>query len=555
MVLQQKGTAALWGWSDSASSISITTSWNGRKYSVKPDEKGAWKVDVSTPEGSFTEYTLTIESGKEKIVLSHVLIGEVWLGSGQSNMEMPLKGFDGCPVEGGMQEIIQSGRYRGKIRFSTLPKTEAYSPLEVNGGEWKESSPENAPMFGAAAWFFAKNIVDVLDVPVGIINNAWGGSRIEGWLPKEVVSEYPGVPSDSLGCSKIMLSMSRPTVMYYGQWCPVRNYTFKGVLWYQGESNWNNDPMEYADRMDRLISLWREETANPVLPVYLVELAPYAENNNPDGIESAIVREQQRLSASRTDECWIVSINDLVYPYEAFQIHPSKKKEVGERLSYMALNHTYGLGYFPGTAPTFSYMDVDGNTVTLNFNGVAEAGGFNRVSDIEGFEACGPDLVWHPSVVRVVPYVNSVILTTPGVDDPVAVRYSFRNFLPGNFSGANGLTVPPFRSDRLVEGETPVSQNNLPDGDFEGTWKGSSNVDGLGGRPMTFEVTLHKNGDGSWTFTIPGQDPKPAKVRGNKATVTAEFGNTSFPMDIRYHEDGSVWVEFMGNPTTELKRQ
>lgn len=445
MVLQQKTQANLWGWADAGAKVTVAVSWDKAIYTVKANETGAWKVAVATPEGGYAEQTVTVACGKEKVTLQHVLIGEVWLGSGQSNMEMPLRGFDNCPVEGAMQEIAQAGRYKGRIRFNTLPKTEAYSERPVTGGEWKESIPENAMEFGATAWFFAKNLTEALDVPVGIVNNSWGGSRVEGWLPKETVQTYPDLPADSLSIQKqIEGQWHRPTIMYYGQWAPVRNYTYKGVIWYQGESNVGQP--DYALRMQTLIELWRREGGNKDLPVYQVEIAPYEYGDGTDGISSALLREQQRLCARQVENCWIVSTADLVYPYERPNIHPAKKREVGQRLSYMALNHTYGKWMFPGAAPTYKSMRVEGNEVYVLMDNVRESGGFNRMEGIEGFELCGPDGVWHKAQAWVT-NMDGVKVYSAEVSNPVAVRYAFRNWLPGNLTGASGLAVEPFRSD------------------------------------------------------------------------------------------------------------
>ncbi len=446
MVLQQKTQANLWGWADAGAKVTVAVSWDKAIiYTVKANETGAWKVAVATPEGGYAEQTVTVACGKEKVTLQHVLIGEVWLGSGQSNMEMPLRGFDNCPVEGAMQEIAQAGRYKGRIRFNTLPKTEAYSERPVTGGEWKESIPENAMEFGATAWFFAKNLTEALDVPVGIVNNSWGGSRVEGWLPKETVQTYPDLPADSLSIQKqIEGQWHRPTIMYYGQWAPVRNYTFKGVIWYQGESNVGQP--DYALRMQTLIELWRREGGNKDLPVYQVEIAPYEYGDGTDGISSALLREQQRLCARQVKNCWIVSTADLVYPYERPNIHPAKKREVGQRLSYMALNHTYGKWMFPGAAPVYKSMRVEGNEVYVLMDNVRESGGFNRMEGIEGFELCGPDGVWHKAQAWVT-NMDGVKVYSAEVSNPVAVRYAFRNWLPGNLTGASGLAVEPFRSD------------------------------------------------------------------------------------------------------------
>lgn len=550
MVLQQQTQARLWGWADPGASLKVGTSWDSRTYTVKADAKGAWQVEVATPAGSYDEQTVTISCGREKIELRHVLIGEVWLGSGQSNMEMPLKGFDNCPVDGALQEIAESGRYRGRIRFSTVPKVGAYSPKDIVDAPWLESCPDNAPGFGAAAWFFAKNLTEVLDVPVGIINNAWGGSRVEGWLPKEIVEGYPGVASDSLAIQRVF-EMHRPTFMYYGQWTPVRKYTFKGVIWYQGETNVGMDPLEYAKRMETLIAVWRRETGNPDLPVYQVQLAPYGDND-PAAYGYAILREQQENAARETENCWMVSTADLAYPYETAQIHPARKREVGQRLSYMALNHTYGRTVFPGVAPEYASFDVDGGEVTVSFNNVRESGGFNLFDSIQGFEVCGPDLVFHPAEGRT--QRNAIIVSSPEVKQPVAVRYAFRNFLPANLAGANGLAVAPFRSDRILEGEIPANPADQPDGDFEGHWTGKAQ--GMGGQEMAFDLTFRKLEDGSWQCEMPGQEPQAARVRGKRATVNFPFGNgMRFPLELKFHDDGTLWAEMMGNPVAQLERR
>lgn len=556
MVLQQKTRANLWGWADAGKTVTVTTSWNQEKYTAKAGADGAWKVAVATPEGSFQEHTVSIACGKETVTLQHVLIGEVWLGSGQSNMEMPVKGFDNCPVEGSQQEIALAKRYKGRIRFAMLPKNEAYEPLAVSEGSWKESLPENVPDFGAAAWFFAKNLTEVLDVPVGVIDNAWGGSKIEGWLPREIVAGYPGFDPSPEACKKIFMAMSRPTIMYYGQWAPIRNYTFKGVLWYQGESNGNPDGVNYSDRMKTLIGLWREESGNPELPVYQVELAPFAQNDQLDGFEFPIVREQQHKAARETDNCWVVSTSDLVYPYEAFQVHPAQKRQVGERLSYLALHHTYGIQTLPGVAPTYAGMEVDGDKVIVNFAHVREAGGFNRLEGIEGFEVCGPDLVFHKA--EVLPtnyYMPKIVVTSPEVKEPVAVRYCFRNWLPGNLGGANGLPVAPFRSDRILEGEVPVNPATLPDGDFEGVWKGSARNPELGTEPLTATLDIVHTADG-WTCSVNGEKPQKVSVRGNKLNIPAfNLGGAALPVTMVIRPEGTVFLEVNGYSLMELKRQ
>ena len=552
MVLQQNTKANIWGWANPGETVTVSTTWGDEVYKAKADADGAWKVAVDTPEGSYEEHMVVIAAGKEKIELKHVLIGEVWLASGQSNMEMPLRGFDGCPVEGALQEIATSGRYKGRIRFVMLPRTEAYEPVPMVNATWKESCADNAAEFSATAWFFAKNLNEVLDVPVGVICNAWGGSGLEGWIPREIVKNYSDVVSDPEDVKKVRNQMARPTIMYYGQWCPIRNYTYKGAIWYQGESNIGHP--DYALRMGDMINTWRKETGNPQLPVYQVEIAPYISGGGVDGLESALLREQQRIAARDVENCYCVSTVDLMYPYEGSQIHPAKKKEVGERLSYMALNHTYGKKQFPGIAPTYESYEDDGENIIISFEHVREAGGFNRSEGLEGFEICGADLVWHPAEARIQPFVNRLIVHSDEVKEPVAVRYCFKNWQLGNLSGANGMAVAPFRTDRIPEGEIP-GVNKEPDGDFEGHWTGTAQMGPMGGnREMKFDFKITKLSDGSWQCSTNGEEPKPVRVRGKKLTGLTAGGGMPFPVELKIKNDGTLSVQMMGNEMAVLKR-
>lgn len=543
MVLQQQTGARLWGWTDPGAQVTATVSWSKQKYSARADGDGLFEIVVNTPAGSYTERSINIKSGKETVTLEHVLIGEVWLGSGQSNMEMSLKGYDSCPVDGNYQEAMGAGKYTGRVRFSMIPRTEAYSPRRDSGGPWQECTPQNVLNFSATGWFFAKALNDVLDVPVGVICNAWGGSSVEGWLPREVCAGFPGCPADSASVRAVMNSMHRPTIMYYGQWCPVSRYTYRGVIWYQGETNVNVRPDTYAEHLEILIDLLRAETGNPELPFYQVEIAPYAENSNPDGYECAKLREQQQKAARETENCWIVTTADLMHEYEMWQIHPGNKKGVGDRLAWMALNHTYGMDFFPGIAPTYNSMDVDDNEVVLRFDNVRQAGGFNRFDHIEGFEICGADQVWYPGEARGQNMASTITVSSPDVPHPVAVRYAFRNWKPGNLAGANGQGVAPFRTDRILEGETPFDPSTAPDSDFTGHWVGTVRQMG---RETNYDFTLKKLADGSWSCEMPGQQPREARVRANKATFNYPMApGMEFPMTIRMRPDGTVWMETM----------
>lgn len=449
MVLQQQTKANLWGWTTAGKTVTVTTSWNSQHYTAVAGKDGRWLLSVDTPEGSFDERQLTVSDGNDTKTLQHVLIGEVWMGSGQSNMEMPMKGFNNCPVEGGLEEILNANAWKGRIRMATLTHNDAFEPLEMSDGEWKECTPAEMPNFSATAYFFAQALTKNLNVPVGVIVNSWGGSRVEGWLPKHIL-ESIDFPTDEATIKKNWpISMHHPVVMNNGQFWPVRDYTIKGVIWYQGCTNgtFAETRPYYAERLLKMVNYWREVKKQPNLPLYQVQLAQYAEGGNPDNIEYALLREQQHKAAMADDQVYLATLQDIFVSYEINQIHPGKKKIVGSRLGSMALANTYGLAGYPKEVLTYSSYKVDGEKIMLKFDNWAAVGGWGQIDDIKGLEICGSDGKWHPAQVKVDGYSNNMAVWSPEVKVPVSVRYGFRNFSECSLSGANGLGCYPFRTD------------------------------------------------------------------------------------------------------------
>lgn len=208
MVLQQATKVRLWGNATPNSSLKVRSSWDNTEYTAQVNDQGRWEIWVQTPSASFEKQQLTLKNGQDKIVLHDLLIGEVWFGSGQSNMEMPLRGFWHCPIEGGNHAIATSGKYKNSIRYATIQRVGALEPKDYPvGGEWKVCDPRNAPEFGATAYFFATLLTEVLNVPVGIINCSWGGSTVEGWLPKDILRNYMNIYLIE-GSSKLLGAMS-----------------------------------------------------------------------------------------------------------------------------------------------------------------------------------------------------------------------------------------------------------------------------------------------------------------------------------------------------------
>ena len=340
MMLQQQTQARLWGWAKGGSTVEVTTSWDTQTYRATADKQtGRWELQVSTPAASYDPQSLTIKGDGETRRIENVLIGEVWFCSGQSNMEMPLKGFWNCPVRGANEEIAFSGRYRRSIRVATIEKKDALEPQDRVPGGWKVCEPKNAVNFSACGYFFA---------PVGIINCSWGGSCVEGWLPKEILLTYPDglTPMDQT-------DYHRKMVMFNGMLHPLAGYTVKGFLWNQGESNVGREK-EYVERFKTMTRLWRKmwRQGDDPLPMYTVELPGYS-YGDVNGTNAADFRAAQHQIAHELENSGCVSTTDLILPYEAEQIHGCRKKEIGQRLAYMAATRDYGIEGIHAEAPEF----------------------------------------------------------------------------------------------------------------------------------------------------------------------------------------------------------
>nr|WP_320058936.1 sialate O-acetylesterase [uncultured Bacteroides sp.] len=438
MVLQQNTQVKLWGKAKASTPITIKVSWNQQAYTTRSDANGRWLLSVATSKAGYTPQSIKFSDG-ETTELNNILIGEVWFCSGQSNMEMPLNGFRNCPILGANESIANASEYRTGIRFATVPKTAALTPQETCTGKWQECNPENAQWFSATAYHFATALHTALNVPVGIINCSWGGSTVEGWLPEDILKNYPDIDLKKAG-SKEEAEYMQPMIMYNGMLKPLQNYTIKGFLWYQGESNLGKQAT-YAERLATMVNLWRKEWALGELPFYFVEIAPYQYG---EGDMGAYLREAQFKAQAFISSSGMISTNDLVEPYEAANIHPRNKTLVGQRLCYMALNRTYGIKGISDHGPAYKSMEVKENKAVLSFDNAAD--GFSRMQDIVGFEIAGADKIFYPATA-VADWNQHIIVSSDKVASPVAVRYGFRNFLPGNLYNHREQPLYPFRTD------------------------------------------------------------------------------------------------------------
>ncbi len=453
-VFQQQSEARLWGWSSPGNTVKVTPSWSdGKSYTAQADDRtGRWDVNVETPKASFTPQRISFEDSESTVTIGNVLIGEVWFCSGQSNMEMPLRGFWCQPVEGAAQAIAYSGKYPG-IRMVTIPKKGAYTPQDKVEGRWKESLPENAADFSALAYYFATSLTDMLNVPVGIISCAYGGSKVEGWMPKEKLDTYAGWDMAKEEKDSAMNEYERIGVMYNAMLHPVIGYTVKGFLWNQGESNVGRHK-EYPGHQRDMVEIWRDKWGRGDLPFYFVEL-PGWKYGDGDETAAAYFRECQHKAAEKTPNSGIVCTTDLMYPFELEDIHARKKREIGERLAFMAAARTYGLKGVPHTYPTFKSVELNGSTALLRFDN-ADAG-LNPNMNLPGFEVAGEDRVFYPANASEDWNARTVTVSSDKVKDIKAVRYCFHNFAIGQLKDMYGMPLVPFRTDDWDDAKRSVS--------------------------------------------------------------------------------------------------
>lgn len=443
MIVQQQTDVRLWGWDKPGTTVKATTSWSDQTATAKTDKNGRWILTVRTPKAGYTPLSITFDDGDGTTTLKDVLAGEVWVCAGQSNMEMPLRGFDNCPVEGYNNEVVNASQYKG-IHYVKIPSVMSMQPLDDANCQWQTISPATVGDCSATGYFFAQTVNRALDIPVGLILANKGGTRVESWLDADNLKKYTDESLDSMtNVKKYPGDYLRPLVWGYGTFSPILNFTVKGILFYQGCSNVGAPGDQYSQRLKLLVEQWRRDFKLGQIPFYFVQIAPYY-NGDVNGTAGPLLREQQLKASKIIPNSDIVCTEDLVYPYETQQIHPTMKKPVGQRLAYIALHHDYGMTSLMCESPQFKEMTISNDTCFVRLTNDYRA--ISRYEDIQGFEVAGVDKVFHPAKAFY-DWNKGLCITSPEVKAPVAVRYCFHNFQLGNVANGGGLPLFPFRTD------------------------------------------------------------------------------------------------------------
>jgi len=446
MVLQRNSEVKIWGWADAGETVSVTGDWLDTKSSAQADADGKWQVNIRTGEAG-GPHVVTI-AGKNRINLENILFGEVWIASGQSNMEMPLTKVSAAytGIRDAAKEVahakypqirlFQAGNFSSKTPLDDVETGISMYGIPPSDCKWHLCAPETIPTFSSTAYFFARELHTRLNVPIGIIDSSWGGTSAETWTPASGLKALGLTAELEQATTRPQKADEKiPTRLYNGMIHPLRNFRIGGVIWYQGESNAGR-ANRYRDLFSTMIGNWREAFGYE-FPFYFVQIAPF----NYRDLNAAFLREAQlqTMSLPKTGMAVTMDIGNLE------DIHPKNKQEVGRRLALWALANDYGKDIeFSG--PKYRAIAFEHGRVRLTFDHV---GGGLATRDGEApshFEIAGDDKVFHPATAAIAG--EDLIVSSDEVAAPKAVRYGFTSQATPNLMNDAGLPASPFRTDR-----------------------------------------------------------------------------------------------------------
>ena len=434
MVLQQQTECHIWGWAEPGKKIMVLTSWDKKSHSTSAHWDGRFEVVIKTPKAG-GPYSIWFRDG-DTVQLSNVMIGEVWICSGQSNMEMQMKGFKQQPVEGTTEELLRCKD--SQLRLFTVKRHASLTPIDDVTGQWSEANSASVRDFSATAYYFGRALRATLDVPVGLIVTSWGGSACEAWMKADWLKAFPKVQQNFTEDDVKKLQQRCPTALYNGQLKPLIGYTMKGAIWYQGEDNIPRYDY-YAPLMARMVEGWRAEWKQGDFPFYYCQIAPY-DYSLIGWKNSQLLREQQMKAEALIPNARMAVLMDAGLEYG---IHPRKKRQAGERLALLALSNTYNVKGLPAFA-VYKEITFHNDTCIISFDRSKEWVYFEHGPHSNNFEVAGEDRVFHPAEAWV--SRNRVYVKSNEVKKPIAVRYAFRDWVEGDLMH-DGLPVSSFRTD------------------------------------------------------------------------------------------------------------
>jgi len=441
MVLQQDTIIYLWGKAEPQEKITIKPSW-GKTYTTVTDNSGKWQIQLKTPKARNNQ-TISFR-GNNTILIKNILIGEVWLCSGQSNMDFPVAKSQGWRTGILNQEEEMKDADYPEIRLFWV--TQQLSPekeLEDCQGEWKVCNPENLKDFSAVAFFFGRELYKNIGRPIGLIQSTWGGTPAESWTKMSVMENDPVYAEliENFKQSENIHHNKALATLWNGMIRPIVPYSLKGVIWYQGESN-SIRYRDYTKVFSNLIESWRTEWGLGAFPFYFVQIAPHYK-------QPPQIREAQLNVWRNIKNTGMAVITDAG---DSTDIHPRNKQIPGYRLAQWALANTYGLNR-PFSGPLYKSMEIKENAVLLTFDFI-ENGFVAQNGPLQGFTIAGSDGKFYPGEAII--KNNKIEVTSSNVPKPAAVRYGWGKFFRANLYNTAGLPASPFRTDTWEDRDTAI---------------------------------------------------------------------------------------------------
>lgn len=445
-VLQRDKPCSIWGLADPGEAIEVA--FKGQIKQTTADEEGKWKIQLD-PLSASAEPAEMIVSGKNRIVLHDIVVGEVWFCSGQSNMAYSVSQSKNPAEE------IAAGNYP-LIREFKVERDVAETPVEDAKGKWEAATPQTVGEFTAVGYYFARDIFQELNVPVGLINASWGGAYIESWLTpaglekddagrraakrwQDISAKEPPSPDGEPRVLSVKLKKEVAGGMFNRMVHPFRHYALRGILWYQGEAN-TPRARGYQGLFHSLITRWRESFGQGDIPFYWVQL-PNFQNSGPDNTERAVLRAAQHsaLVLPATGQAVTIDVGEIA------DNHPKNKQDVGKRLALLAMANAYGLKK-PYSGPQVTKVEREGASLRLFFSH-AEGGLVGKSQPLTDFQIAGQDGKFQSA--NAVIDGETLIVEAPNVPEPVVVRYAWRNAPEASLFNQSGLPAAPFRTDKL----------------------------------------------------------------------------------------------------------
>lgn len=427
MVIQRGMPVHVWGWADAGEEVSVILA--GTTAVATTDQTGKWQVKLPAMKADGKTYSMMIQ-GKNKILLEDILVGDVWIGSGQSNMEWPLK----ATLDS--KEAIAAAT-RANIRLFHVPKKQAKTPADDVVAEWKACTPENIPNFSAVLYYFGLKLNHEVEVPIGLINSSWGGSPIEPWTTAD----------------------GKSGGMYNGMIAPLQPFAIRGTIWYQGETNViNKNGLAYHEKMNALIGGWRQAWGKD-FPFYFVQIAPWSGGRYEPGQLPALWEAQ--VATLKTPGTGMAVTTDLVD--NVGDIHPRNKIDVGNRLAFWALAKSYNRHDVIYSGPLYQSMKVEGNRVRLQFAHVGQGLKSRDENPLNEFQIAGSDGEFVDAKGEI--DGKSVVVFSEKVNEPVHVRFGWHKLANPNLVNSAGLPASPFQTNNWTGGtgeavKTPQAKAN-----------------------------------------------------------------------------------------------